>query len=217
MALTNATWQPLRSQTLWYYKTVPLLCFHPPLPITLLLSLTCVALLLITLTFPFLYFLLSMLSTSGGIHSCTLCTLPTQHPSCVPHLTAARLPLGGFEVIPSCSGTARWCCWSAAPWHGGWHPARAPRTRSPAGLTAAGEGCGPSGWWVWPRRPGWEFPQSEGAEGSPVKTTHITAPLAGRKHAVFVMLSMRQCLKITHAQYISSIFIIYLLHVGIYL
>lgn len=140
-------------------------------PVTLYLSIHCVALFFIILTFPFLHFLLSMLNTSGGIHSCALCTFPTQHPSCVPHLTAVRLPLGVFEVIPSCSGTARWCCWSAAPWHGGWHPARAPHTRSPAGPTAAGEGFGPSGWWVGPLRPEWEFPQSEGAEGSPVETT----------------------------------------------
>lgn len=117
----------------------------------------------------FLYFLLSMLNTSGGSQWCTLCTLPTQHPGCLAHLTAVRLPLGVFEVIPSCSGTAHWCCWSAAPWHGGWHPARAPRTRSPAGLTVAEEGFGPLGWWVGLHRPEWEFPPSEGAEGSPMK------------------------------------------------
>lgn len=136
-----------------------------------LLCLSYFALFLIALTFPFLYFLLSMLNTSGGIHWCTLCTLPTQHPSCLPHLTAVRLPLWVFEIIPSCSGTARWCCWSAAPWHGGWHPARAPRTRSPAGPTVAGEDFGPSGWWVGPHRLEWGFPQSEGAEGNPLKTT----------------------------------------------
>lgn len=155
------------------YYNFPFLSFLHFFPVILLLSLTCVVLCLITLTFPFLYFLLSMLSTSGGIHWCTLCTLPTQHPSCVPYLTAVRLPLGVFEVIPSCSGTARWCCWSAAPWRGGWHPARAPRTRSPAGPTAAGEGFGPSGWWVGPHRPEWEFPLSEGAEGSPVKKKKV--------------------------------------------
>lgn len=114
-------------------------------PVTPLLSLTCFSQFLIT--FPFLYFCLGVLDTSGGIHWCwyTLCTLPTQHPSRLPHLTAVRLPLGVFEVIPSCSGTAHWCCWSGAPWHGGWHPAHSPHTHSPAGPTVAEEGSGPSG------------------------------------------------------------------------
>lgn len=150
---------------------------------------------LITLTFSFLYFLLSMLHTSGGIQWCTLCTLPTQHPSCLPHLTAVRLTLGVFEVIPSCSGTAHWCCWSAVLWHGGWHPAHAPRTRNPAGPTVAGEGFGPSGWWVGPRLPEWEFPPSEGAEGNPLKKnkkkTHIvlvTATNTTHFHIIYTVL-----------------------------
>lgn len=147
-----------------------------------------------------------MLNTSGGSHWCTLCTLPTQHPSCLLHLTAVRLPLGVFEVIPSCSGTARWCCWSAAPWHGGWHPARAPRTRSPAGPTVAGEGFGPSGWWVGPRRLEGELPQSEGAEGSPVRTTYKHKWLY-YSHAFFVTLSQLLSLSIMYLyRYIRSSF-----------
>lgn len=149
-------------------QTFPFSSFVSSFPVSLL-SLKCFPPYLINLAFPFHYFFLSVLNTSGGIHWCTLCTLPTQHPSCLPHLTAVSLPLGVFEVIPSCSDTARWCCWSAAPWHGAWHPAHAPHTRSPAGPTAAGEDSGPSRWWVGPHRPEGESPRSEGAEGSPVK------------------------------------------------
>lgn len=122
--------------------------------------------------FPFPLFPLCLRNTSGVIYACTQRALQTQHPSGVPHPRAVRLPVGVLEVIPSCSGTARWCCWSAAPSHGGRHPAHAPRTRSLAGPTAAGEGFGPSGWWVAPRRLEWGFPQSEEAVGSPVQITN---------------------------------------------
>lgn len=86
-----------------------------------------------------------------------------------PHLTAIWLPEGALEVLPSCSGTGRWCCWSATPSHGGWRPVHALCTRSHAGPTAAGEGFGPSGWWVAPRQLEWGFPLNQGVEGSPVK------------------------------------------------
>ena len=69
--------------------------------------------------------------------------------------------------LPSCSGTARWSCWSGGPSRGGWPPGCGGRTRSPAGRTEAGAGSWPSGWWASPHLLGSESPQSAPAGDSP--------------------------------------------------
>lgn len=69
--------------------------------------------------------------------------------------------------LPSCSGTARWSCWSEELWLCGWHPGCGGHTHSLAGQTEAGADSWPSGWWASPLRLGWESPQSAPAGDSP--------------------------------------------------